>query len=413
MQLPISIPLSVISCYIEENYIGLLYAGVTTDWTGGDTHIEVSKIGEVTLSAQQNRLLVSMPLEIVMDIRKNDPGIINVFKSIGGLKQIRFSINVSFLFRPNWAKGWQLNLVAEPDFEWIAKPRIASVLKVSIAAWIGPAIRQAIRKQAVIISDKIVEGMDLEKQIPIIWANIQQPVLINEAHQIWLRLIPGQVLHRTDIRCSGRNLLMMLEMPEVARLDFRRPEKKVVSPLPVVMTGFSLPRNSSNALDWESDLPFAWLTSQMEEFRRTFFSLNQVEIQAMGEQLLISGLLRLGTKGTNIKRKVVAEVRLSIANPPQHIGAKVIRLELPASLRWMRVFLRRKIDTILNQLILNQIEYLVQELESSLAYQQVGDDWSLSGTELRPTVSSVTVKPDSIQICGELYGKVGLSLDRL
>lgn len=282
MQLPISIPLAVISRYIEEHYSGLLFTGVTTDWTGGDTHIEVRKTGEVALRAQQNRLLVAMPLEVVLDIRKNDPGILNVFKSIGGLKQLRFSINVSLLFRPSWADGWALHLVAEPDFDWIAKPRIASVLKVSIAAWIGPAIRQAIRRQASVIADKIVEVIDLEKQVPAIWDNIQKPILLKEDHQLWLELRPGQVLHRTEIECSETDLMLSLQVSGRASLTFFRPIGKATSLMPVVITSFSLAENGADKLDWQAELPIGLLNTHIEGFHNWLFKLDQLEIQSKG-----------------------------------------------------------------------------------------------------------------------------------
>lgn len=413
MQLPISIPLSVISRYIEENYTGLLYAGVTTDWTGGDTHIEVRKIGEVALSAQQNRLLVAMPLEVVLDIRKNDPGIINVFKSIGGLKQLRFSIRVSFLFRPSWADGWTLHLVAEPDFDWIAKPRIASVLKVSIAAWIGPAIRQAIRRQAGEIADKIVEVIDLEKQVPTIWASIQQPILLNEDHQLWLELRPGQVLHRTEIQCTETDLMLRLQLPGKAHLTFSQPTGLAHASMPILITGFTLPDNEANALGWNATLPIAWLNAQTAGFQKRLSRLDQVEIQPRGERLLVEGMLQLGLNKVILRRKVFAEVSLQADQAQQQVSATIIQLELPTALRWLGGLLRRKSEVILNQLIQDRMMSLVQELESSLVNLPIGNDWNLSGSELKPTVSTVEIGSEMIHISGELYGKVGLRLDRL
>lgn len=413
MQLSISIPLSVISRYISENYTGILYSGVTTDWTGGDTHIEVRKIGEAILSARQNRLLVAMPLEVVLDIRKNDLDIINLFKSIGGLKQIRFSIRVSFLFRPTWADGWTLDLVTEPEFEWIAKPRIASVLKMSIAAWIGPAIRQAIRKQADTISTRIVEAISLEEQVPLIWTSIQQPILVNEDHQVWLNLIPGQVIHRTEIQCSPDHLRMMLELSGNSRLTFNRPQRRTIARLPVVTTSFTIPQNSLSMLDWEAELPLRWLNERLEGFQKVFVSLDQLKIKADGEQLVTEAILQFGPRRMNIKRPVKALIALSADSYPQHLKAKVIRLELPALMGWMEAFLSRKIDTLLNRLIHHQAEALVREVESSLVNQSVGDAWILSVAEPKPVVSKVMIKSESVHISGELYGKVGLRLDRL
>lgn len=413
MQLPISIPLAVISRYIEEHYSGLLFTGVTTDWTGGDTHIEVRKTGEATLRAQQNRLLISMPLEIVLDIRKNDPGIINVFKSIGGLRQLRFSISVSFLFRPSWADGWKLHLVVDPDFEWIKKPRIASVLKVSVAAWIGPAIRQAIRKQAEEMAEKIVEEMALEERVPDIWRKIQQPVLIEETHQIWLDLLPGPILHRTEINCRDQELRMVVELPATARVAFSRLADPALSPLPHVATRLSMDQISAHALSWQAGVPLEWMNSQVEEFHRMLLGVEQIEVQSSGEALVIKAILRLGTKGVHLTRTVKLTAKLATACSPQYIGVEIIQVELESPLKWIRGLLGKKITTILNQLLSQQIAELIQQLESTLVHQQLGNAWSLSASELTPSVSIVEIEAEMIHISGELYGKVGLRLDHL
>ena len=400
MRLSVNVSLPLIERALNQRYEGTLYEGRIRDWTGGDSEVRVSKKGPISLTGRGTYLNVEIPISIKVQLRQNDPGLLNAIKSIAGISKLDSEIRARFRIHLSLLADWSLNCTIDADFEWLRKPTIGSILPVKISTWIEPAIRKGLNQQAAQIKEGIISQLDLPQSLSSPWKALFLPHNLNESPPLFISgVLEKREAPTSSLLISAEELSIQTDVPVGASLSMDLSTSNEEPPLlPVLVQG---ERSEETGI-----LPVSWLLKpeDLHHFLPSRSKQTKITMDQESRSIMIHKIGRLQ-----------ASFRLVPDISPTGHSLTISRVELtkgriPGLLKsWACRLVRNR----LNRQIEEAISLGMSHLKKELRHLPLGSGWVMTVGEVSYRIKAKHFHPEGLHIQGELYGKVGLHLDDL
>ncbi len=406
MKVSLTIPYELIARRVETQRGGLLFSGEVKDWTGGTSHVEVRRSGAVHLHATKSGFAVDMPVSVQLDIRRNDPALMNLLKGWSGMNSLRFSLLVSMSLETWWKEGWELDLRITPGFVWQEKPTIGSWVKVDVANWIEPMIQRQLAQAAEELRGQLLRELDIVAMARQVWQQLHQPFSMEG----WsLRFEPrsdGNL--RSPVRPGPRALHLDLAVPLALEARPGHLDARIPGPLPIPQAGPEAALSPHlSGIRWACSLPLSWLEEMLNQWEGGSVHLRAVALEAAEKSLILKG--RLQWRGMSVPCQCLLQIQ-----PDSRQGRVVVtepRLAfLPLS--WTSGW-EEKISQMAQVALDELLSAQLRRWETALASWPVNPSWTLAVQDLGWGLEQVEYGQHQLELGGWLQGKVGLRAEEL
>ena len=400
MRLSVNVSLPLIERMLNQRYDGMLYEGSIRDWTGGDSEVTVTKKGPLSLQGNRTYLKAEIPVSIKVQLRRNDPGLINAIKSIAGISRLDSDILASFRIHLFLQSDWSLACTVDADFEWLRKPTIGSILPVKISAWIEPAIRKGLDQQAEQIRQGILTQLGLPESLEDPWQSLFSPLELNQSPSLFASgVLQKREAPASAILFSEKELSIQVNIPIAARLSTEKSKLEGDVPLlPVLISG---DRSEDSGV-----LPISWILTPDDilSFLPSRKKNPRVIMEAETQSMMVS---EIGPLQASLRIFPEVSVEGGTLSIPR---VEIIKGRMPGFLKsWLASMVRNRLNRQLEASISQAMAHMKQELR----HLSLGSGWIMTAEELSYRATDKQFHPEGLHIQGELYGKVGLHLDDL
>lgn len=417
MNLTLHLPHSVIAQHVESRYSGILYDGEVKDWTGSKSHVIVRRRGPLHLHAKGPTLCCDIALNVVLDVRREDPVLVNLIKDLGGMRQLQFSLLVTLEVGVFWETGWSLRVSVSPTMVWQQRPSIGTFLKLEVSGWLEPTIHRQLADTAVEVERNIQQELQLAHRIEEAWAQLQHAWLIDAGGPFWLRIyLSTESLRRTQVvQRDGAVILALMGPVSVLLKAGEAPTQEPEKALPLAMDLDHPPAMSETSeVPWEAVLPFAWLSHQVTNFPVEGGKVEELELVAQGSSLVAKARVRIGGRWGRISWRLEIRIHVKPVAPPEYLRIEVDQLEgLPLPL----LFFRKKWQQIVENKLNEACERLVRDyhtwLVSSLEALPLEGNWLLKTSSLALELRHVELSSEDLVLRGIIQGEWSLWLTQL
>ena len=190
ISLPVSIPVAEVNRLINQSVSGVIYQDDSyTNNNNDQFKVKVEKSGQIKLSALKgNRFLIEVPLKIWAE------------QGYGGLgvymyQDTQFNVVMKFITSVSFQKDWTLlTLTKANGFKWTTKPVLDyGKVKIPIASMIEETLTEEQSKFTTLIDRNIKESFDLKTYLIPVWNQFNEPIMVSEDYQTWLKITPQKV----------------------------------------------------------------------------------------------------------------------------------------------------------------------------------------------------------------------------
>lgn len=106
-----------------------------------------------------------------------------------------FDIDVNFATRITLNPDWTITTKTSSNgFDWVRKPAINIVgFEIPITPIVEKIVEEQLPEIAKTIDNETKAGLNLKEEVSTTWNLVQDPFLVNEEYETWLRLIPSEI----------------------------------------------------------------------------------------------------------------------------------------------------------------------------------------------------------------------------
>ncbi|MGB0930200.1 MAG: DUF4403 family protein [Chitinophagales bacterium] len=419
VNLPINISIEDIEKNLNSQMTDLMYEDMSFEDNGNDNlMLKVWKKGDVDLRLQGNSIAYSVPLKLWL---KKKIEIKQFGMNLSDVREVEGAIRLDFVsdfkINPDWSIATK---TVSDGYKWLKTPSIKIVgysLPVTfIADMLMEQNKEGIGGQ---IDAYVKDGLNLKKYLDDVWQNMQEPMLVNEDYNLWLSIVPQQIM-LTPFNNSLDSIRMKVGIKAVSEVTMGdKPKVKKNKDLPPLKMMAQIPDDFS--VNIAASIPYKVAA---EEAKKTIVG-----------QTFTSGKRSVTVKDIDIwgrKKKLVikAEVEGSIdgyvyliGKPVYDAEEAVVRLEnLDFDLETKNV-IQKTAAWLFNAKITKQMEpYLVFPLEESIAdmRNQVKEQLtnskfdngiSLTGKLDKMDIEEIFLAPTAIKVVVGSSGSLKVNFD--
>ena len=419
-ELPIHMELDVkkLEKAVNTSMNGLLYEG--SNITDKDLSVKIWKTADFTFSINNNAIEYRVPLKVwsqfAWKVEKLGLSLADDYEATGTIA-LKYKTVISI--DRNW------NLVAQTTsqgYEWIETPKL-NIIGVNVP--VKPIANLAMAKYEKMITQQIdkslAEFADLKKQVTDAWAELQKPVQTSVENDIWVRIIPKDILVSPFATKAGKLNMDIALYGKVETIMGAKP----AAGKPVALPEFkwiNRPPQQFN-LNVSTDVTFDKISQlAKEQLLNKTFTEGKKHIQ-------ITDLSVFGSEGKAVfSADVIGSIkgRIYFTGEMQYNPAKMtVEIINPGFELKTRNALLKSADWLLHGLILKKIvpylsypvkEYtddMKAEANTMLQNYQVREGINLQGKLNELTVKSVNLVPGAIRIQANLKGNVMIKLENM
>jgi hypothetical protein len=215
LNLPIEIPLQDIERKINDQLGKTLFEDNSLEDNGGDNlMLKVSKRQPLSIEAKGGNLFnIKVPVNIWA---KAGYKIEKLGLSVSKYEDTEFDIDLNFLTRINLGQDWRISTSTTPNgYKWVSEPKVKiGFFEIPITNIIEKIMDRELPNVVKTVDGEIAK-INLKPQAEFAWKSVQQPFLMNEAYQAWLKVTPQSVM-MTQIGVKGKNVRIGLGITAVA-----------------------------------------------------------------------------------------------------------------------------------------------------------------------------------------------------
>ncbi len=234
LNIPIEISLNDVERKINEQLGAVLFEDNSLENNGGDNLIlKVSKRLPLAIEAKGGNLFnIKVPVSIYA---KAGWKVEKFGLSVSKYEDTQFDLDLSFLTRLSIDQNWKINTSTTPNgYKWISEPKV----KIGFFELPITSIIEKIMDRELPNVVKTVDGevgkINLKPQVETAWKAVQEPFLINETYQAWLKVTPQDIM-MTPISNKGRNVRVGIGMTAVTETFLgNKPTSAVMATLPAL-----------------------------------------------------------------------------------------------------------------------------------------------------------------------------------
>lgn len=419
-ELPLHLELDIkkLEASVNTRMNGLLYEG--SNLTDKDLSLKVWKTADFSFSINNNAIEYRVPLKVwsrfAWKVEKLGLSLADDYEATGTIA-LKYKTSISI------DKNW--NLLAQTTsqgYEWIETPKL-NVIGVNVP--VKPIANLAMAKYEKTITQQIdkslAEFADLKKQVTDAWAELQKPVQTSVENDIWVRIMPKDMLVspfvtkagklNMDIALYGKVETIMGAKPAMGK-PVALPEFKWINRSP---QQFNLNVNTDVTFEKISQLTKEQLLNKTFSEGKKYIQITDLSVFGSEGKAVFSADVIGSIKGriyfTGDMVYNPAKMTVEIVNPGFELKTRNALLK---SADWLlHGVILKKIVPYLSYPVKEYTDEMKAEANMMLYNYKVREGINLQGKLNELTVKSVNLVPGAVRIQANLKGNVMLKLENM
>ena len=186
INVPLIIKISELEKTLNKELSGVLYEDKSYSNNNNDNiKVAVSKSGQIKINAQGNAITYEIPLRF--DVKGRQPVLFTELTA-----KTKFEVSLKFQTKLDVDQQW--NLVTETkalNYKLLNEPKLDfGVTSIPLKGIVSVLLDNFLDDAAPILDSKIKENFDTKKYINDLWLDIQEPILLDEGYNSWMKITP-------------------------------------------------------------------------------------------------------------------------------------------------------------------------------------------------------------------------------
>ena len=382
--------------------------------------LKVWKTQNIRFTVSGNKLTCTLPLKIWAQtgFKKTVLGITaqQYYQANGA---ITVKLTTTFYLLNNWKLATSTTV---DSYTWTEKPTVKvagfAMPVTTIADICINTMKKTINNS---INDAIAENLDLKSIMEETWKQAQEPMLIDQEYDAWLKIIPEKA-YSTNISNSGNKISINLGMDAVIEANVgKKPatSKKVSLPnyqlVPQITPDFNIYLNVDVDMKKLKEIAQKEVVGKIFEQGRRKIVINDVDIYGH-DDLLVVGVHVLGA----VKGAVYCIGKLYFDNDAQSLRITDFDFDITtknALIKTANWMLHKKflslIEPYLTIPLKKEITDLLQSSNEMLNNYEITKGVFLKGNVSNVTFNHIDISSSSVIIRGNLKGNLKLFVNQL
>ena len=419
-ELPLKVDLDVkkLETAINKKMNGIIFQG--TNISNKDLSVKVWKAQNFTFSINNNVIEYRVPLKVWTRFGWK---VSKFGYEVGDHYEATGTIALTYKTTISIDKDWKLvSKTTSSGYQWLETPTL-NVAGVIVP--VTPVAILALSKCDKLISDQIdktlAESIDIKKYISQAWEQVQKPIQVNAANDMWVRITPKD-LYESPFTTTGTKLNLAIALyAQIESFMGAKPETNVLTALPAFKY-INHPVQQFN-LNVGADVTFAKISemAKTELLNKTFTEGNKT--------ITITDLSIFGNEGRAIfiadvtgsyKGRIYftgnlvynpTKMAVEISEPEFEVKTKSALIK---SASWlMHGLILKKIAPYLTYPVKDNLDKMKTEVNQMLNNYPVYNGVTLQGKLNNISVLSLSLVPGAVRIQANVKGNVALKVEDL
>ncbi len=416
--LPIEIDLKKVEKAVNDKFKGLLYEDNNLE--DDNLQLKLWKSQNFVFNAKGSQLSYRIPVKIWSKfgwkIEKFGITLSDYYDVVG---EIALKYKSTLSITPEW----KIKTTTTSDgYDWITKPSLSiagvTIPVTSIANIALKSCSGLINNQ---IDKAITESVNIKKEIDKVWISIQEPMLVNQDYNVWLRISPQELI-TAPLSTQQNNIKLNIgAKASIESFIGYKPDKPVPRALPNL--GFVQKQDDSFVLNFSSDITFNQISeiARKEIVGKEFaqgkrkIKVNNFDVFGSEGKMMFMAEISGSAKGT------IYFTGIPIYNQDSNtIEMKDIDFEMNTrnalikTANWLLhgTFLKI-IEPQLKFPMGDQIKSMKETVNKELTNYKVTDGVFLNGSVNEISIASFGLVPGALKVIGSASGKLQLKVNDL
>lgn len=193
INIPVSISIAEVEKQINSQVKELIYEDNSIENNSGDNLLlKVWKREPIIIQALDNSFYITVPLRIWA---KGGLSLEKMGINHTEFKETACELNVHFISKVAVDQNWQVKTVTTAKgYDWVSKPKIKiGFVELSVASFLDNIIDKQQARIAAQLDEQIEKKLDITGYIQKGWNMVQQPFLLSEEYDTWLKVVPAEI----------------------------------------------------------------------------------------------------------------------------------------------------------------------------------------------------------------------------
>ncbi len=228
INIPLVIKTSELEKTLNKELSGTLYEDNSyTNNENDNIKVLVKKHGEIKINAKNDLIIYELPLRF--EVKGRQPVLFTELNA-----KTDFEVNLKFQSRLDIDQQW--NLITETKslgYKLLNEPRLDfGVTSIPLKGLVNVLLKNFLAKATPIIDMEIKENFDTKRYVNDLWLNLQEPILMDEAYNSWMKIVPKYFVY-SPIKGNNNTLSFNVGINSyIEVITGKRPEYTVNKVLP-------------------------------------------------------------------------------------------------------------------------------------------------------------------------------------
>jgi hypothetical protein len=417
VNIPLEIPLQVIENKINAQFKGVIYDDDSyTRPTVDDVKIRVYQNNRIGVTAIGNELKFTIPLKIWAQGRYEPCTFCPTIE-----KQTVFEVEVYLRSKVEILKNFKFQMSTISDgFEWKSQPKISiGPINIPIARLLENVIDKQLQSITKEIDSNVNGLIDLRQNIESLWSIAQDPILLDDSSQTWLKAEPkALLLAPITSNQSALSIILGLET-YLETFTGNKPSLLEKKPLPELRTAtraaqdFTIQIRSELSFDAATEIAQKQLVGQEFYFKKKVVRIEDIQIYGKGDlayvKLIMSGSLKGELFLSGIPTFNSQTNELSIEQLDYDLQSKNVLVKAGSWL--LNGTLQKQLQQYMRYSFDNEISNIRNDLSSRIKKTKHKNLFTLKGNLKEFKVRGVYMAQDHFDIVLDVQGNAKIMFD--
>lgn len=203
INVPIEIPVEELEAQINKYMTGVLYEDKSFSNNDGDNlKCKVKKYSPFKLFAEDDRLMITMPLDISGSYTK-----------LGAVINFKGTVKATYMTTITLLDGWKLKTVTKSyGYTWIKSPEVdLGWVDVPVQWLVDKILSDQDKEINKLIDEAVQDYVDLNELVKPAFAALSSPINVSEEYNSWFKIEPIEAF-TTPLKFVNKNLNITLGM---------------------------------------------------------------------------------------------------------------------------------------------------------------------------------------------------------
>lgn len=406
--------LSDIQKELNREFTGLVYEDNSLDNNGGDNMmVKAWKQSDISLTMKDNVISYRVPLKIWIKagFKVDKFGI-----SLSDYREVNGALALKFKTALTLNSDWTMSTRTEADgYEWLTDPVVkVGGMNIPVKFVADLILQSNLKTMGKSIDESVKNFLDLKPYALQAWKSLNQPVNLNEAYKLWLKIQP-EGFYASNITAVNGIIRQRSGVKSLIETYVgQKPVMAAPGPLPKLQVNDDIPELA--IVNASVDIPFGEINSQAARYLKgqTFtqgkrtVKVENISIYGSNGKLVAETTLSGSLEGiiyfSGMPAFNVQDSTLIIKDFDFDVSTKNM---LVKSAAWIyQGGFRNMIAKRMVWPLAKDIKTLHGELNRSLKSYRLADGVTLNGQVSRLTVGDILITPDGVKPFLSAEGKL-------